>query len=215
MAHPDAAVRFYDRFAPRYDRSFQFYLRPSYNLALEALDPNPGERLLDIGAGTGELELRLCRRVPDLHLVAIEPARGMADLARTKLQSAGCPAQVLDGPFESQDPTTLGTFDWIVACNVLHFLGDPPAAIARWSQALKPGGHLVIVTLDGGLLPIRLAQPVLRSAIGGFTGAHRLAEVEDYVRGAGLAVNLAERRRFSPAVGALLVRGKRDMPVGA
>lgn len=215
MTQPTDAARFYDRFAPHYDRAFQSYLRPSYDLMLEALDPNPGERLLDIGAGTGELELRLCKRVKGLEMVGIEPAPAMAVRAREKLAAASCPARILDGFFEDHDSSTLGTFDYVVACNILHFLTDPGAAIARWATAVKPGGHLAVVTLDGAVWPFRIGQPFLRMGLSGYTSAHPLAEVESYFRDAGLAVTMSGRRRFSPFFGALLVRGRTETPVGA
>jgi SAM-dependent methyltransferase len=107
----------------------------------------PGERVAEIGCGTGQATVPLAQR--GMAVTAVELSAGLAAVARRRL--AGFPAaNVVTTPFEDWQPPS-GAFGAVVAVNSLHWI-DPPLRYAKPSRLLKSDGVLVV----GGC---RLAQP--------------------------------------------------------
>lgn len=67
----DAVLEEYDRIAPRYDRRWAFYIRETLRETLHRLQLEPGERLLDVGCGTGVLLEALSSSVPGVRLAEL------------------------------------------------------------------------------------------------------------------------------------------------
>ncbi len=115
---------------------------------LTALDIKAGQRVLDVGCGTGLLFAPLLARLGPAEtsdpgcLVGLDPARRMLAIAarahrgETRLRLV-CAA--LAG-YNGDD----GPFDAILACRVLPHLPDPGHAVGRLLDWLRPGGRLVI-----------------------------------------------------------------------
>lgn len=55
----------YDRLAADYDRRWQAYEQATLLATLEVIPSKPGERILDVACGTGQLERLLLPRLPD------------------------------------------------------------------------------------------------------------------------------------------------------
>ncbi|MBI2893469.1 MAG: methyltransferase domain-containing protein [Deltaproteobacteria bacterium] len=91
----------------------------------ELLPRSPPRRVLEIGAGEGEIGRRLRARYPDASIVAVEYSPRLAADAhrRTGL------------PYAAQSATQLGlrssAFDLVVMCEVLEHLTDPEAALGE------------------------------------------------------------------------------------
>lgn len=97
---------------------------------------------IDIGTGTG----RMLEIFADLYETGIgfDLSREMLSIARANLDKAGIAnAQVRQGDLFSL-PLESGTADIICIHQVLHFLGEPGAAVSEAAQFLKPGGRLLI-----------------------------------------------------------------------
>lgn len=105
----------------------------------------PGERLLDIGCGTGEVLKQLHHQLGDrVTLCGIDPSVDILEVARHKLRHATS-TWVECGSGERLEFDE-DSFDWVVSSLTFHHL---PTAIKRDTLAeafrvLKPGGKLLI-----------------------------------------------------------------------
>lgn len=137
-----------ERLARTFDEAADLYhdARPDYPGALfeELVDLaglRPGDRVLEVGAGTGKATLPLVRR--GFRVTALEPGPALADqLRHTLAGTAG--AKVVVTRFEDLD-VPAGTFDAVVAATSWHWV-DPGRRHALAARALRPGGHLAFWT---------------------------------------------------------------------
>ncbi|MCP5109759.1 MAG: class I SAM-dependent methyltransferase [bacterium] len=115
---------------------------------VEALNLKSDEVVADIGAGTGYFSRRIAGQAAKVYAVDIE-----AELL-DKIDKAGVASveTVLAAP---DDPRLApGSVDTIFICNVLHHIHNRPAYYAKLSQALKPGGRIVILEFFKRDLPV-------------------------------------------------------------
>ena len=97
------------------------------------LAPQPGERILDLGAGDGALTVRLVEA--GATVVAVDASPEMIAAARAR----GLDAHVADGQTLGFGPE----FDAVFSNAALHWMLDPAAVAAGVFAALKPGGRFV------------------------------------------------------------------------
>ena len=93
-------------------------------------------RILDVGAGGGEMMYLLQKRGHEVH--GIEPNIGFAEYARDQY------ALSLEVGFIEDTKQPLASFDAIFLFHVLEHLENPVEEIRRLNSLLKPGGILVI-----------------------------------------------------------------------
>lgn len=126
------AIELFNQLAPVYDETLPFFSGFAAR-HIEWLDPAPGTRVLDLGAGAGALTgaalARGCR------VTAVDGAPAM--VAKLTARHPGVPAQVMDVR-ELDFPD--GSFDLVCAGFVIHLLDDPAAAAAEVRRVLVPGG---------------------------------------------------------------------------
>ena len=102
---------------------------------LEILDPQPGEHILDLGCGTGELTAEIAStRARVTGLDAAESA-----IAQCRQKYPHIEFVVANGADFSLEPN----FDAVFSNAALHWIHPPTAAINCIYWALKPGGRLV------------------------------------------------------------------------
>lgn len=97
------------------------------------LNPQPGERILDLGCGDGVLSEKIV--AAGAELVAVDAAPDMVAAARAR----GLDARVMPG----QELTFEGEFDAVFSNAALHWMQPPEAVLAGVRRALKPGGRFV------------------------------------------------------------------------
>jgi len=136
---------FWDRWAWFYDLAER--TNRSVNAAaarrVEELVPNRA-RALDCAAGTGEFSLAAAKRAASV--LCTDLSQPMLDRAAAKARRRG----LTNISFALRDITALsdpdGSFDAVIAANVLHLLPQPEQALAELWRVTAPGGRLILPT---------------------------------------------------------------------
>lgn len=127
-------------------------------LARTAAHLSPGDRVLEVGCGTGSTACRLAAGVAE-YVASDDAARMVAIAAERGAGIAGFrPVQARPG----DGSLPAGPFDAVLAFNLLHLLPNLPGALAELRGSLRPGGRLIAKTpcLGGRYLVL---WPVLRA----------------------------------------------------
>jgi SAM-dependent methyltransferase len=106
----------------------------------------PGERVVDVGCGTGTTTIEAARRVvPGGSAVGVDISAPLIDAARTRAGDAGVEAVEFVEADAQRLPFPEGGFDAVVSRFGIMFFDDPDAAFANLGRAVRPGGRLVVV----------------------------------------------------------------------
>ncbi len=115
------------------------------SLLVEQANVQPGNRVLDVGCGTGTLAVLLKKAVPEAHIVGLDADRTALEIARKKATEAEVEiefheALAWDAPFEPK------SFERVVSSLVLHHLRDRDKlrTLQKVRAWLRPGGELHI-----------------------------------------------------------------------
>lgn len=104
----------------------------------------PGQRVLDLGTGTGTLARNLALR--GCRVTGVDIAGAQMEQARLLDQAAGVAVEYRVAPAEATGLPP-ASFDVVTAGQCWHWF-DRPQAAAEIHRVLAPGGHLVIAYLD-------------------------------------------------------------------
>lgn len=116
---------------------------------LDFLDIQPGERVMDLGAGLGYGSAILAAL--GAHVVAVEDG-ALATTARERLDAAGCQAvTVVNGPLDQGAPA-MAPYDAIILQGAVEVM---PAAI---TAQLKEGGRIGAIFMEGALGVARIGH---------------------------------------------------------
>lgn len=111
--------------------------------SFDALDPCPGETIVDIGCGNGLLTVELARAVgPQGRIIGIDPSDDMRAAGAEKCAEFDH-VTLLEGLADAM-PVEDGIADKAVSVQVYEYLPDIPAALAEAHRVLRSGGRLVI-----------------------------------------------------------------------
>jgi SAM-dependent methyltransferase len=122
----------------RYER-LGAVLEPVHDELAKRLAPLPGERLLDLGSGTGSIALRAARAGADA--VALDSSAPLLDKAREDAESEGLSIQLDEGNVEYL-PYDDGDFDVVASAFGLIFAPDHANVAGELARVARPGGRL-------------------------------------------------------------------------
>jgi demethylmenaquinone methyltransferase / 2-methoxy-6-polyprenyl-1,4-benzoquinol methylase len=100
---------------------------------------NPFARLLDIGAGTGDLAREALRQRPKASIIAADFTLEMMKVGRQSNELVWSAANALNLPFAEK------TFDAVVSGFLMRNVSDIQQTLKEQFRALKPGGRIVIL----------------------------------------------------------------------
>lgn len=141
--HIDTVKAAYGRYARIYDTVFGPVLQPGRKAVIEALRLRPGERVLEVGVGTG---LSLPLYPDDVRVTGIDVSRDM--LAKARARSAKRGLENVEALLE-MDAEAMGfpdaSFDKVVAMYVVSVVEDPVRLLEELHRVCKPGGEIFLV----------------------------------------------------------------------
>ena len=175
-------------------------------VAIAVARPRPGERVLDIATGSGDLALSLSRKVsPGGEVWISDINRRMLERGRDRLLDRGLALRAVQCDAERL-PFPAAHFDCVTVGFGLRNMTRKDVALAEMARVLKPGGRLVVLEFSKVWKPLERAYewysfkvlPWLGDLIAGDADAYRyLAEsirahpgqaaLADLLRSAGLA----------------------------
>ncbi|MFC1529496.1 glycosyltransferase [Gemmatimonadota bacterium] len=168
-----------------------------YAELLKRVEPPPGDNVLDVASGGGEIARHLSQRT---RLLLTDPRR--TDVDRLRIDFSHRPnIEILEwnpctGPISSPPEQ----FDTVIAFHSLACLGDEDSALTAMAAHIGPGGNIVL------LLP---AHPGLYSSVDrslGRTRRYSRAAINAMLEGAGLQAERINQVNFVGATGWWIAR---------
>jgi len=116
-------------------------------ISLAALEP--GDRVLDVGCGTGQLTAKLAERVGVENVAAIDPSKAFVEACRKRVASA----DVRVGSAEAL-PFADAEFDAVLAQLVIQLVDDPSTAMREMARVARPGAPVAACVWDDEDMPL-------------------------------------------------------------
>jgi SAM-dependent methyltransferase len=183
----------YDALATVYDQRWSGYIEASTAATLRRVPLDAGERLLDVGCGTGLLLARLIGRSPFRELTGVDLSPGMVARARGRLPAS---VRLLVGDAETL-PFPAGSFDVIVSVSSFHYWPSPARGLEELRRVLRPGGHLILTDWCDDYLACRICDRVLRLLNPSLARIYGRAECGALLSAAGFEITSLEPYRIS------------------
>ena len=138
-----------------YDRIMGRWSRQLAPVFLEFAGVVDGDRVLDVGCGTGSLALAAAGAMRKSRIVGVDPSAAYIEHARTRTADGRVTFQVADA---QALPFSKASFDASLALLVLNFIPDARRAVREMRRVTRPGGRMAACVWDygGGMAMLRL-----------------------------------------------------------
>jgi ubiquinone/menaquinone biosynthesis C-methylase UbiE len=153
--------------------------------------------ILDVGTGTAQIPLELCRQASGAQIIGIDLAEHMLAVGRENVCRAGLDQRVrLERCDAKYLPYAPGTFAALISNSIVHHIPEPAAVLGQMERVLAPGGVLFVRDLLRP--PDDEAVRALVALYAGAANAHQQKMFDDSLRA---ALALAEIRALVSALG--------------
>ena len=143
---------YYNKIAKVYDLLSEEAEKPMRETGLKKLAAQPGERILEIGFGTGHCLVEIAKAVgPQGKALGLDISDAMVSLATDLLAKAGLADRALLQRGDAEQlPFDSDSLDGIFFSFTLELFDTPdlPKVLAECKRVLKPGGRLVVVAVS-------------------------------------------------------------------
>jgi SAM-dependent methyltransferase len=140
VAHDRTAPRSLDWGVGRYESTAE-QLLPAARVVVDSAAPRPGERVDDLGCGTGNAALLAA--ACGAQVTGVDPAARLLDVARGRAASEGAKITFLSGEAAAIPVGDAGA-DVIVSVFAVIFAPDPVAAAAEMSRVVTADGRIIL-----------------------------------------------------------------------
>lgn len=138
----DAIRKSYRRYAESYDLYFGAVFQPGRQAVIEQLNCRPGDRILEVGVGTG---ISLSLYPPGVRITGIDVSAEMLDRAHARKQRE----QLANVELHEMDAEAMSfaddSFDKVVAMYVASVVPNPQRMVDEMRRVCRPTGELFIV----------------------------------------------------------------------
>lgn len=135
----------FDEMAADYDRNRPAYPDELVGRACRIAGVGSGDRVLEVGCGSGQLTRSLVAR--GLDVVAVEPGRNLLSLAARNVGGGPGRVEFVNARFEDA-PLAQGRFRALFSASAFHWL-DPDVSWRKAAGVLVPGGTLALIQYCG------------------------------------------------------------------
>ena len=174
----------FDSVAPKYDLMndvLSFGLHRAWKAYTVALaDVQPGDKVLDVAGGTGDLAVAFAARVGDSgRVVLTDINEAMLRTGRDRLLDSG---QVLSTAVCDAEslPFANGSFDLVSVAFGLRNMTHKEAALADMARVLRPGGRLLVLEFSTPAAPLRKAYDLYSFRLMPFLGRWVAGDADSY-----------------------------------
>jgi phosphatidylethanolamine/phosphatidyl-N-methylethanolamine N-methyltransferase len=169
QASAERMERVYERLSSSYDLFFDRVLQPGREEALRVLQMQKGERVLEVGVGTG-LVLPLYPK--DCEVVGIDLSEGMLAEAHDRISRLALRHVSVHRMDAAQLQFPDGSFDAVFAPYVISVVPDPRKVMLEMERVCRPGGRIVVVNHFHSRNPLKAAVEKLLSPFSFYLGFH-------------------------------------------
>lgn len=168
-------------------------------------DLSPGQKVLDLGSGTGTMTLALKRDCPGASILGVDADPNVLERAQVKARRLGSDVTFIRGFARDLDPG-LGPFDRVVTSLFLHHIpaSERKAVLDKVRNSLKEGGELHIADWDRPANALQWFGFTLVRILDGWelTRGHAEGRMEEWLRQADFQ-NVTRTRTFHTPLGTL------------
>jgi ubiquinone/menaquinone biosynthesis C-methylase UbiE len=101
----------------------------------------PPLQILDLGVGTAQIPIALCRAVPGVHVVAVDAAESMLAIGRENVAAAGLGDRIeLVLADAKRLPFPDSSFRIVVSNSIVHHIAEPAGVLAETVRVMELGG---------------------------------------------------------------------------
>ena len=146
MDHSAVNVKFVDEFlAFLTDRDLR--LRLGEDPSFDDLEDHPEiiGSVLDMGTGTALIPIELCKRNPDIRIMAIDMAISMLDIGIQNVDLASFRNQIQLAQVDAKDTGyETGMFDALISNSIIHHIPEPGVVVEEMLRTTREGGVIFV-----------------------------------------------------------------------